>query len=99
MPVAKKPLTKPATSIGKTGLKFGTSAVAPARQPSPPEEPRRIFRLFECLMHVEIAQASINRVGVIPAERQQEIKDLLLVCKSDIAKLQKIYHDLWASMK
>lgn len=106
----KKPETKTAK---KVAVSKPAASVKPTEKPlaSPvaSAEPKRVvFRLFECVLRLEIAAEQIGGVGILPAilgdnststadvsKLNRELGDLQNAIKS----LGKRYRDAWAEMQ
>lgn len=65
------------------------------------EKPRVVFRLFECLVHLEQAREHLLKVGIF-AEGEKEIESTrqeLQLVTSDISVLRDKYQKQWSEMQ
>ncbi len=83
---------KPETKIIKQG-KVDTEEI-----PLIKEKPRIVFRLFECLTHLEIATLEVSKVGIFLGD-ENGIRGRLAAVNQELKSLTETYRKLWAEMQ
>lgn len=86
--IAKKPVQKPVSSPAKKPTVERTAPLKTTLE-------RPVLRAFECLVHLEVAKAALDKVGIFlgeDAERQQALKAQIL---EDLNQLHLTYKQYW----
>lgn len=64
------------------------------------EDPKVIiFRLFECVVHLEEALAQLKKVGIFPGEQVDDLKRKMSHALTNTESLYKDYLALWGGMQ
>jgi hypothetical protein len=63
------------------------------------EAPRRVFRVFECVVHLEQAAEHLSKVGIFPAAKADELKLQVNRLELEAKALAKTYRELWGAME
>lgn len=65
-----------------------------------PEPKVVVFRLFECLVHLEVALVQVKQVGIFPGP-EKDAEDLKTRHTLLVGKLESLYHDykvIWGAL-
>lgn len=70
----------------------------PVEKPKEVEKSRIVFRLFECLVHLENAGLEVSKVGIFLGD-ENGMRGRLAAVKQELASLTETYKKLWAEMQ
>lgn len=64
----------------------------------PVETKAPVYRLFECVVYLEIALAELKKVGIYPGEKAEQLKVKVSGVTVLVEELKNEYLTLWGAM-
>ena len=99
---SKKSVVGSAKKVAVPARPSAKAAATPAKPTSSPQKitvkvsvPRPIFRVFECLVHLEQAKFHLNQVGISIGEDPEVTFRIKEALEIDLVRLVKIYRTYW----